>query len=62
MFPGVVSCAEIQLCIMCFGIFPCSATVNGNGTAHAGYPTEAHAASAAAPTLVKETKVKASVF
>lgn len=46
---------------MCFGIFPCSAAVNGNGTAHAGYPAEANAASAAAPILVKETKVKASL-
>lgn len=36
-----------------------SSTVNGNGTAHAGYHTEEAAAPAAAPTVVKETKVKA---
>ncbi|KAM8751896.1 formin-binding protein 4 [Acanthopagrus schlegelii] len=44
--------------VQSMGQYSNSATVNGNGTAHAGYPTEAHAASAAAPTLVKETKVK----
>ncbi|XP_070763842.1 formin-binding protein 4 isoform X2 [Enoplosus armatus] len=35
-----------------------SSSVNGNGTAHASYHTEENAASAAAPTSVKETKVK----
>ncbi|XP_018519625.1 formin-binding protein 4 isoform X1 [Lates calcarifer] len=35
-----------------------SSSVNGNGTAHAGYYTEESAASAAVPTSVKETKVK----
>lgn len=35
-------------------------SVNGNGTAPAGYYTEENAVSAAAVTAVKETKVKAS--
>ncbi len=47
---------------MMFFCFFCSASVNGNGTAHAGYHTEENAVSAAAPTSVKETKVKASFF
>ncbi|XP_042267071.1 formin-binding protein 4 isoform X1 [Thunnus maccoyii] len=33
-------------------------SVNGNGTAHTGYYTDEKAATAAAPTSVKETKVK----
>lgn len=41
-----------------FFLFICSSSVNGNGTAHAGYYTEENTASAAAPTSV--TKVKAS--
>ncbi|KAM7414227.1 hypothetical protein PAMA_019175 [Pampus argenteus] len=35
-----------------------SSNINGNGAAHVGYYTDEKAASAAAPTSVKETKVK----
>ncbi|TMS05285.1 Formin-binding protein 4 [Larimichthys crocea] len=47
--------------VQSLGQYANSSSVNGNGTAHAGYHTEesaASAASAAAPTPVKETKVK----
>ncbi|XP_051237385.1 formin-binding protein 4 isoform X2 [Dicentrarchus labrax] len=44
--------------VQSLGQYANSSSVNGNGTVHAGYPTEESAASTAAPTLVKETKVK----
>lgn len=40
--------------------FPCSTSVNGNGSVHAGYCTEETPAPPAIPTAAKETKVKAS--
>lgn len=47
------------LFFLCVHVCLCSSSVNGNSTAH---HTEENAASAAAPTLVKETKVKASSY
>ncbi|XP_035521161.1 formin-binding protein 4 isoform X2 [Morone saxatilis] len=44
--------------VQSLGQYANSSSVNGNGTVHAGYPTEESAASTAAPTLMKETKVK----
>ncbi|XP_044047855.1 formin-binding protein 4 isoform X2 [Siniperca chuatsi] len=44
--------------VQSLGRYANSSSVNGNGTVHAGYHTEENAASAAAPTSVKETKVK----
>uniref|UniRef100_UPI0037E724E4 formin-binding protein 4 isoform X2 n=1 Tax=Semicossyphus pulcher TaxID=241346 RepID=UPI0037E724E4 len=40
------------------GQYANSSSINGNGTAHAGYHTEENAASAAPPTSVKETQSK----
>lgn len=42
-----------------YSAFIYSSSVNGNGTAHAGYCTEENAVSAATTTSAKETKVKA---
>nr|XP_046249219.1 formin-binding protein 4 isoform X2 [Scatophagus argus] len=44
--------------VQSLGQYANSSSVNGNGTVHAGYHSEESAASAVAPTLVKETKVK----
>ncbi|XP_022610038.1 formin-binding protein 4 isoform X1 [Seriola dumerili] len=44
--------------VQSLGQYANSSSVNGNGTAHGGYYTEEKAASTAAQTSVKETKVK----
>uniref|UniRef100_I3JWC0 Formin binding protein 4 n=1 Tax=Oreochromis niloticus TaxID=8128 RepID=I3JWC0_ORENI len=44
--------------VQSLGHYTNSSSVNGNGTAHAGYYTEENAASAAITTSAKETKVK----